>query len=301
MASDSALIILNPHAGRGRARRLVARLLKTAHAGRWDVTLRLTRHPGEERSLAAEARAQSWPLVIAAGGDGTVHGVVNGLLAEGATDTVLGHIPIGNGNDFARTIGLRGRSLEENFDLLMQGTVKKLDVGRAIGELFVNGLGVGFSAEVVRRLLEFKRLRGFPLYLAAVYRTFLSYRALELEVSTDEHCERGLIMMVEVTNGPTAGGGFRLTPKAVPDDGVLDVCVIRKVGLSRFLTRLPSVVRGRHEGLPEVTLFQSRHVRLSGKERPLTLHLDGELRTDVQDPVTVELIPQRLRVLCAAG
>jgi diacylglycerol kinase family enzyme len=100
-------------------------------------------------------------------------------------------------------------------------------------------MGVGFSAEVVRRLLEFKHLRGFPLYLAAVYRTFVRFHAPELEVCTEEHRERGRIMMIEVTNGPTAGGGFRLTPDAVPDDGVFDVCCPRlpSSGLSGFDSR----------------------------------------------------------------
>lgn len=300
MASVSAVIILNPQAGRGRARRFAARLLKAAHDHGWDVTLRATQHAGQETSLAAEARSEAWPLVIAAGGDGTVHGVANGLLADGTTDTVLGHIPIGNGNDFARSIGLQGRSPEENFELLLHGKVKKLDVGRAVGEVFINGMGVGFSAEVVRRLLEFKHLRGFPLYLAAVYRTFVHFHAPELEVCTEEHRERGRIMMIEVTNGPTAGGGFRLTPDAVPDDGVFDVCVIRTVGRTQFLKHLPSVVRGTHARLPEVTLFRSQRIRLSGGDRPLTLHLDGELRHDVQGPITVELIPRGLQVLCAA-
>lgn len=297
--SVAALIILNPAAGRGRARRFAARLLHAARALRWEVGLRLTRRAGDEVSLAAAARSEAWPLVIAAGGDGTVHGVANGLLADGATDVVLGHVPIGNGNDFAHTIGLRGRSPERNLGLLQHGVVRRIDVGRAHGELFINGLGVGFSAEVVSRLLDFKHLRGFPLYLAASVRAFASFRVPQLCVYAAEHEECGRIMMVEVTNGPTVGGGFRLTPGAVPSDGLFDVCLIRQVGLSRFLRALPSVVRGTHERLPEVTIFRTSRLRLETDAPSLTLHLDGELRRGVPGPLEVDLEAQRLQVLCA--
>ncbi len=300
MAAVSALIILNPQAGGGRARNSAARLLRRARSLGWDVALRLTEHPGHEVSLAEEGRRESWPLIIAAGGDGTVHGVANGLLADGKTDVVLGHVPIGNGNDFARAIGLDSRSPEKNLAALAAGRVKTLDVGQALGEIFVNGLGVGFSAAVVSRLLEFKHLRGFPLYLAATYRTFASFQAPMLDVKSESHAEHGRLMMVEVTNGPTAGGGFRLTPGATPDDGVFDVCVIRKVGLLRFLRSLPSVVRGTHGRLDEVTLFRTRHIRLAGcAGEQLTYHLDGELREGIGEPVDVRLLPQQLKVLCA--
>lgn len=295
----AALIILNPAAGRWRARRFAARMLRAARVLKWDVDLRLTRHAGDEVSLAAAARSEAWPLVIAAGGDGTVHGVANGLLADGDTDIVLGHVPIGNGNDFAHTIGLPGGAPERTLTMLQHGVVRRIDIGHALGELFVNGLGVGFSAEVVRRLLRFKHLRGFPLYLAAAFRTFTTFDPPELEVCADEHTERGPMMMVEVTNGPTAGGGFRLTPDAVPSDGVFDVCLIRQVGLSKFLRSLPSVVRGTHGRLPDVTIFRTALLRIASGAHAMTLHMDGELRQNVAGPVEIRLEAQRLQVLCA--
>jgi YegS/Rv2252/BmrU family lipid kinase len=295
----SALIILNPEAGRGKGRELQARLIAAAHSNGWEAEVRTTAHRGHERELAAEARRENWPMVIAVGGDGTVHGTANGLLAEGATDVVLGHVPIGTGNDYARTIGMPRAKIEQNLATVLQGRSRPFDVGRMGDEYFVNALGAGFDAEVVRQTSSIKHLKGFPLYLAGVYKTFASFRAPEYEVSTDEHHERARMMLLEVAIGPTIGGGFRLTPDAVPDDGWFDVCVIRRIGALKFLRYVPTVIRGGHTQLPEVTVFRSQRVTITGVSEPLLLHLDGELRRAEEESITVEMLPRRLRVACA--
>ncbi len=300
LTNKHALVILNPHAGRGRARKLEDRLRSAIRAHNWDADIRLTQHAGHEVALAASAREQQWPVVIAVGGDGTAHGVANGLLADGPTETILGHVPVGTGNDFAKTIGLKPGPLERNLARVLGGQVKSLDVGRALGEYFINGLGVGFGAEVVRQTLKLERLRGFPLYLAAVYRTFASFTAPWLEVTSVEHSESGRLMMLEVSIGTTAGGGFRLTPDARPDDGLFDACIIRELGWIRFLRYIPRVMRGTHTGLPPVTIFQTPRVRVTGTSGPMALHLDGELRFAGEPTVEAEILPQGLRALCVA-
>ena len=295
----SALIILNPEAGRGKGRELQARLIAAAHSNGWEAEVRTTTHRGHEAELAAQARREGWPMVIAVGGDGTVHGTANGLLADGPTDVVLGHVPIGTGNDYARTIGMPRARVEQNLATVLQGKPRRFDVGRMGDEYFVNALGAGFDAEVVRQTRGIKRLKGFPLYLAGVYKTFASFRVPEFEVSTDEHHERARMMLLEVAIGPTVGGGFRLTPDAVPDDGWFDVCVIRRIGALKFVRYVPTVVRGRHTQLPEVTIFRSKRVTITGVSEPLLLHLDGELRRAEERSITVEMLPGRLQVACA--
>ncbi len=250
-------------------------------------------------ALAAEARAAGWPVIIAAGGDGTVHNVANGILGDGPTNVTLGHVPVGSGNDYARALGLKRAPPERNLQLVLDGTRRRLDVGRVGDEYFVNGMGVGFDAEVVRQTLRMSHLRGFALYLVAAYKTFGSFTPPDLEVQSGEHAERSRMMMLAITIGATAGGGFRLTPDALLDDGLFDVCVIRRVGLARFLRYVPSVVRGKHLHLPEVTLFRSQQVRVSGLSGPLTVQVDGELRYPESDSIEVTLLPRHLKVLCA--
>ena len=294
-----AFIILNPEAGRGRGRGLEGRLAYAASRAGWECVVRVTRRAGEEVALAREAATDGWPVVVAAGGDGTVHGVANGLLAHGPTNVILGHIPVGSGNDYARVLGFRRARVEDNLARMFAGTEKRFDVGRVGDEYFVNGMGVGFDAEVVRQTLGMSHLSGFPLYLTAVLRTFGAFVPPELDVWSAAHAERGRLMMLAVSIGVTTGGGFRLTPEAVPDDGLFDVCLVRRVGLIRFLRYLPSVARGTHGGIAEVSMFRSDRVTVAGLSGPLTVHLDGELRYPETDSIEITAHERCLGVLCA--
>ncbi|MEE8572857.1 MAG: diacylglycerol kinase family protein, partial [Gemmatimonadota bacterium] len=289
---------LNPMAGRGKGQGQEQPLAETARAGGWEVVVRTTRHAGEETDVAVEARETGWPVVVAAGGDGTVHNVANGLLAEGPTDVTLAHVPVGSGNDYARSLGLKARPVRRNLPIVLGGKLRRLDVGRVSGEYFVNHMGVGFDAEAARHTLQMTRLSGFPLYLAAVYKTFGSFVPPELEVKASEHSERSHMMMLGITIGPTMGGGFRVTPNAILDDGLFDVCVIRRVGRVRFLRYVPSVVLGKHVGLPEVTMFRTARVRVTGHSGPLAIQSDGELRYPEEETVDITIFPKHLKVLC---
>jgi len=297
---QSAFFILNGAAGRGRGHKLGPRLTQATRDLGLDARIQETTHSGHERELAARARDDDWPIVVAVGGDGTVHHTANGLLADGPTETILGHVPIGTGNDYAYALGMRKRPFERMLEASLHGTVRQLDVGRFMGEYFVNALGAGFDAEATRQTLSMKHLRGFPLYLAATYRTFIKFDPPELEVITPEHHERARVMMMEVAIGPSIGGGFKIAPWAITDDGLFDVCVIRRVGLMRFLRYVPRVVRGMHTDMPDVALFRSNNVRLNAPSGPVLVHLDGELlELPEGEPQTVEMLPQHLRVICA--
>ena len=107
------------------------------------------------------------------------------------------------------------------------------------------------------------------------------------------------MMMVEVCNGTTAGGSYRFAPQALPGDGKLDVCLVRRVSLPRFLLAVPRVMRGTHGTMREVALFQTREVTIRSLDGPLVLHLDGELREPEARECTVKVDPARLKVLVA--
>ncbi|HKI94344.1 MAG TPA: diacylglycerol kinase family protein [Gemmatimonadales bacterium] len=295
-----AFIVLNPAAGRGRGRALARDITDAIRAAGFDVTVGESRAPGDERRVAEEAVRTGWNLLVAAGGDGTVHGVANGLLRAERPATV-GVVPIGTGNDFARLVGAPVGDLATAAEIVAQGTDRTFDVGRTGGEFFTNGLGVGFDTEVIRQMQRLPRLRGFALYLAAVYRTFFAFRPRTLHVTAAEHEEQGPLMLAEVSIGISAGGGFRLTPDADPTDGLFDVCLIRRVGLARFLWYVPRVITGTHRRLAPVTLFRSAHLTLETPGRPLVMHLDGELREPGGETITVDVVPRRLTVRCAAS
>jgi YegS/Rv2252/BmrU family lipid kinase len=285
-------------AGCGAAARWAPRVAAAFTDHGWHPDVRRSASPGDERHLAAAAARVGHDLVVAVGGDGTVHHVANGLLDAG-TDAVLGHIPVGTGNDFARLTGLTARGVAGSVATLVRGVERRFDVGRANGEWFVNALGVGFGAEVVRRTLPLRRYRGFPLYLTGALQTFGTFRAPVLRIDADGVRRAGPVMLIEVAIGVTGGGGFRFTPDARPDDGLFDVCLIEQVGWARFLLYLPRVMRGTHGRLPPVTLFRTPFIDIAGPGDPLTVHLDGELLSPAATKLRAEIYPGRLRVLCA--
>lgn len=292
--SAQPLIIFNPRSGGG------------SRIGR-DGLVRALEDAGLEHDLVApdgalvaeevaRAAARKGRTVVAAGGDGTIHVVANGVLAAGPEVPAMGVLPLGSGNDFARALGRVGRGLASAVRALVDPRVIAIDVGRVNGgEWFVNGIGVGFDAEVVHRL------RGSPAgplgYFPTIARTILSYRPQRYRVSwaTGELDASGL--MLAAMNGQSEGGGFRLTPDARLDDGLLDVCWVDPIGLLQFVRYVLRVRRGTHSGLPMVTSFRADGLRVEC-EGPLSYHLDGEYREQVGgESLEIELVPKRLRMI----
>jgi len=273
-----ATVILNPAAGHGAAWRARESLARAFRRAGWSVDIVPTERPGHATEIARAAAQSGARCLIAVGGDGAVHEVANGLLAARAS-TALGVVPIGTGNDFAKLTGVYRHSVEGAVSRLVTATTVRFDAGKVLGEFFVNTLGFGFGPAVVQTRSAMPGLKGFLSYLVPVLRTFATFRPPLLEVRADGYEERGNMMMVEVCNGTTAGGSYRFAPDADPRDGMLDVCIIRKIGLLRFLAALPRVMRGTHEGMKEVTLVRTGALVIRSPEAPLVLHLDGELRT----------------------
>ncbi len=293
-----AHLILNPAAGRGAGRRARDPVARAFRGQGWAVEVAETEGPGHATELAARAARDGAQHVVAVGGDGTVHEVVNGVLAAGA-QVPVGVVPIGSGNDFAKLAGVHGCTPARAVARLVGARPRAFDVGRALDEYFVNSMGFGFGPEVVRTRNGMPRLRGFLSYFVPVLRAFGSFQPPLLEVRAAGFAERGYVMMVEVCNGTTAGGSYRFAPDASPADGRLDVCLVRRVSLPRFLRAIPRVMRGTHAGMREVALFQTTHVTIRSLEGPLLVHLDGELREPGTNSCTITVEPGRLNVLVA--
>ena len=304
-ARMSTLVILNPWSGRGRGARMRGQLERGLRESGQPFELVLTTGPGHAVGLARDAAASGIKRVIVAGGDGAIHEAVNGLMKapltdDGATRAALGVVPLGTGNDFAKLVGVYKMPPEIAALRMMRAGEDRFDLGRVGNEYFDNSMGAGFDAEVVRHANKIRRLRGVAVYLAAIYRTFATFRAPHLEIVSEQHRESGRMMMMCAAIGVCGGGSFYLTPQADPRDGQLDVCLIRKVGLMTFLMAVPKVMKGTHTALDEVSLFRTNSLTIrSADKRTLLLHLDGELRESGSSEVEVTIEPRRLRVLIA--
>ncbi|HUC41731.1 MAG TPA: diacylglycerol kinase family protein [Gemmatimonadales bacterium] len=293
-----AHVIINPAAGRGAARRAESVVARAFRAQGWAVDIARTEGPGHGQELAAQAVAQGAKHIVAVGGDGTVHEVANGLLRTDS-DAALGVIPAGSGNDFAKMLGVYGYDPIRAVARLVTARSRRFDAGRVLGEWFINSVGFGFGPAVVQTRNRMTHLRGFLSYLVPIVRTFFTFEPPVFDIAAPGFRERGYMMMVEVCNGTTAGGSYRFAPDADPADGKMDVCVIRRVSLPRFLVAIPRVLRGTHTRMREVAMIRTAKLVVRAPEQPLVVHVDGELREPGTNECTVELERGRLNVLVA--
>lgn len=294
MRSRRTRLIVNPAAGAGRARArlLAARSALDAFPGGTDWIE--TSSAAQVTAAARDAALAGDASVLVAGGDGTVHFAAAALVGS---DTALGILPVGTGNDVAESLGLP-RDLAAALACLAAGDVRRIDVGRAGGRIFACVLGVGMDTAALERIDRARFLRhGRLLYTYAALRTLLTYRPRRATIECGGARFEGPLVFAAVTNTQTYAGGIRVSPRASVADGRLDLCAIPKMPIARLLARFRRVVAGRHEGLPGVVMAQGARVRIESEEA-LPVTLDGE-RTDLRTPLDVTVLPGALRVIGA--
>ncbi len=305
----TAHVLLNPAARGGRNAALRPALEAALQDAGIDATIHTTAAPGDAEPLA-RALGHAGETVVVAGGDGTIHEAVNGLIH---TAGVLGVLPLGTGNDFAHALGMVD-SLAEAARQLAGAPRVAVDLGRVRWtdgtgtheRLFSNGLGAGFDAHAAALAAETKWLGGRAAYLAAVLRTLWAWRKplhrARTHVLADAHDEDplghdGPLFLCAVGNGHSVGGGFHLTPDAVPNDGLLDVCLVRHLPTRRALKLLPTTFTGGHVGEAEVTIARLPGFGLDVASGALAVHADGEILTRDAIRFEVEVQPGAITAL----
>lgn len=287
-----AHLVINPAAGRGRVacRRpeIEGYLLSRGVACVWHETA----GPGEARRISSSLDAEA--LVVAVGGDGTVHEVAAACAGTGRT---LGVLPVGSGNDYVKALGV-GTNLGRALEVVAGGVVRRVDSGEVNGVSFNNGLGIGADAEVAAGAEGAPALLGgFGGYLWAVgglVARGLRLRGASLALGGPEpvHAKTAL---VAVALGTTYGGGFRISPHASLSDGLFDVVWTDELGLLEVLGLVPSLVRGAHLSHPKVHFARASEVEVELAE-PTPAHVDGELLPP-QMHFRARVLPGALRVL----
>lgn len=289
------LVILNPAAGRGRAARswpAVRDRLK--HAG-VEFEEASTSRSGEGISIAEQA-AGNFRGVAAAGGDGTVHEVVNGLMRAGG-NAAFGVIPLGSGDDFAKLLSPR-----EPVERLRLQQPRRFDVGCIASgpqtRYFANGMDIGFGAHGARNVASVPGfLTGLGAYLGALALTMVRYPLLRVSLQLDEAPTFELsTAMTAVMNGSTFGGSFRVCPDARPDDGLLDVLLVEAVGRLEILQLVPKIMRGTHAGDRRLRLTRARRIVIESAE-PLLVEADGEIAFTGARRLEIGILPGALPVL----
>ena len=298
-------VIANPNAGRGQVAQHLPELERALRARRLEYRILETAGPGDAERLAREALASGERFLVAAGGDGTVDGVVNGMLADDRPvdpDAVLGVVAAGSGNDFVRTFGLPGDAGRAT--AVLQGeSVFPIDVGkvtfatadgttasRYFAGVAEAGLGAAMAARASRLPRGLGRGRDFLGFWFALTR----FRVPEIRMTVGDAEVGGRATHVVVANCQYRGGGMRISPRSWPNDGLLDVLVFRGPKSDAF-TRLPKLFHGDYLPDPNVGEYKGRRLTLDA-DRPLPVQADGEILGTT--PATFELLrlPIRLKL-----
>ena len=279
------IILLNPNSGRGRARVVLRAALEVMRREGARIDVQESRDAQHLRSLARQAAAERPDAIVALGGDGTQHYVLNGMVGS---EIPLGIIPCGSGNDFAKGLGIptQPRAAAE---VLCAGKTRRVDLGRVGNTVYGCIAGAGFDSVVTRYANErVRRLRGSWAYAWSILRCLETYRPEPLEITSDAQEFSGEVIFAVVGNNVSYGGGIHLTPRAKLDDGLLDVCIVPYMGKWELLRWVPRAYRGEHLQHPRIIYFQARKVSLSTRSH-LELFGDGEYMQEL--PATIEVVP----------
>lgn len=262
----------------------------------YEIRLLVTTGPGHAQQLAAEA-AGTVDLVVAAGGDGTAHEVACGLLG---TDCPLVVIPAGSGNDLARGLGCGSEELA--LAAIVAGRERLIDAWALDDAPFFNSVGLLASGLVSGKAARYWRGLGGSRYVLASLMALLTYRGQQVtwDFPEGEPTSAGRYFLAEACNGPTIGGGIRLVQGADLSDGLLDVCLIRPVGLGTGLRLLPRAIRGRPLNHPAVSYHRCSGMAFQTSE-PFAVHLDGEPGVLPAGRHVLQALPDKLKVLVGNG
>jgi YegS/Rv2252/BmrU family lipid kinase len=287
------LLIINPNAGKGLGYRMAYQIEAMFKSHGWEFSTRFTYGVKHAIHLARQAVADGYKTLVAVGGDGTINEVTNGI-AE-VKNIHFGVVAIGTGNDYIKAVGIPSDP-EKAVEVVIKNKIRKVDIGKVENQYFVNGLGIGFDAQVAEDLYKIKKLRGFSAYLYAVVKNLFFFPNPEIEIAFNGKLIKGKSMMVSVMIGNYLGGGFYLTPDASVDDGMFDILSLGDFNLMQRFFHLPKMTKGTHLKVKGVNIYRTDNVTISS-ESGLKVHVDGEMININTDRFDVKLLKKKLNLI----
>lgn len=309
MKSERYKVILNPVAGKGRAGQRAAEIEAMLDGHHIDHEIVLTKAVGHAIELARDARAQGFDVVVAAGGDGTVNEVVNGLMlssARGETPPSLGVLSVGRGNDFSYGADIPP-DLGACIDTLSAGRERAMDVGLIVGgyypegRYFANGIGAGFDTIVGLEAAKMKHVHGFTAYVFGAIRTFILYPSAPHVIMTLDDGSGGVFEQkshqISIMNGRRMGGTFFMAPRARNWDGILDLCMASELSRRQMIDLIGRYTKGTQAGHPGIVCAKAAHYAIAAPEGGLVVHADGETICTDGRSLEITCIPSALRLI----
>ncbi len=292
--------IVNPTAGGGFGKTILPELEKQLSSRSMEAEIMLSQKHGHAIELSKQSLEKGFTRIIAVGGDGTMNEVARPLI--GQSQICTGLIPAGTGNDFNQILGFPDRYEARHWDIFFEQNSIGMDVGNVNGLHFLNGMGLGFDAKVAAENYvepgEVAKGQGKGKYLWHIIKTLLFYKEGQVLISSREKEQKSDCFINTISIGRRFAGSFLLTPKAVANDGLVDVCMIRKLNLLQRFKILSMVPKGTHIHDRKVDYYQTDALSIDfGKKVPF--HVDGELYFDSK--FEVKILPAALNIIYNPG
>jgi len=300
-------IILNPTAGKGYAVKKIPQIREHFEKNNINYNLTLSESPDHAIALSREAAVEKDTAVIAAGGDGTCNEVINGLMQAIEKDStlkpVMGVIPIGRGNDFICGAGIPP-SIEESLSIIHENNTSPLDVGLIKGGdypeglYFGNGIGAGLDTIIGFEANKMKHVHGGGAYILAALKTIIRYpESPVLEVTVDGKTTEFQPIILSIMNGTRMGGSFYMTPDALTNDGVFNLCMTSRVKQYRLLSVMKCFLDGSHYNLKETATMKGTEFKLKALSGSIPGHADGEKICEHGKELSISCIPAPIELL----
>ncbi|MNH89884.1 Diacylglycerol kinase [compost metagenome] len=288
-----ARLIYNPTSGREEMKKKLADVLQRLERGGLETSVHATIGEGDATLAAADAVERGFDLIIAAGGDGTLYEVINGM-AEKSYRPPLGIIPLGTTNDFARALNIP-KNWEQACDIIVRQHTMDIDVGKVNNRYFINILGGGSMTELTYEVpSKLKTMIGQLAYYMKGLEKLPRLRPIELFIKSEELTMHEEVMLFLVSNSNSVGGFEKLAPDASLNDGLLDVIILKKCNLAEFIRVVSLALRGEHHHDPNVIYFQTKHIEVNSPDY-VQVNLDGEFGGTL--PVVVSNLKSHLQII----
>lgn len=288
-------IIMNPTSRKGKAEKLIRLITGTLdELGTFEYTVKPTSKPGEAAHIAKAAADSGEDLVLCIGGDGTVSEVAGGLTGS---DTVLGIIPAGTGDDFARYLGIPSNPLAA-LDCALFGGTRTVDAALANDRVFINAAGSGFDVQVLKRTLHFKKVfHGLFAYILGVLSAVFGYRGMDIKIECGENVIETKSLLLNVANGRYVGGGMCIAPTADASDGLFEVIYVDSINSLKIPFLLAAFIKGAHMSWGIVHHFKTDKLTITTSDS--SLQLDGEILN--ARTVNYKILPHAIKVKVPAS
>ncbi|MEK3913010.1 diacylglycerol kinase [Paenibacillus sp. FSL H7-0331] len=287
-----ARLIYNPTSGREEMRKRLPEILQQLERGGIETSTHATIGEGDATLAAADAVERGFEIIIAAGGDGTLYEVINGV-AEKAYRPPIGILPLGTTNDFARALNIP-RSWEGAVDVILQQHAQYIDVGKMDQRYFINIAGGGSLTELTYEVpSKLKTMIGQMAYYMKGLEKLPRLSPIELYIRTDDNDFHEEVMLFLISNSNSVGGFERLAPDASLNDGLFDVLILKKCNLAEFIRVVSLALRGEHLGDPNIIYLQTRSIQVSSPDY-VQINLDGEFGGTL--PCTFTNLPSHVQI-----